>query len=108
MALSRNIGPKILELREAGHSYKQIVKILDCSLSTVAHHCNETSRKKAYQTKMFNHRKNTVILKEERGGACEICGFNQSLWALHFHHVVPGDKKFKLSDARGTRIENLR
>lgn len=104
----RNIGAKILELRAAGHNYNQIVEILECSKSTVAHHCNATSRKKAYEWKKQKHKTNTVTLKEERGGACEACGFDKSLQALHFHHVFPEEKKFKISDARGNCLEVIR
>ena len=39
----------------------------------------------------------TSILKTERGGKCESCGFDGDLGALHFHHRDPKKKKFALS-----------
>ena len=108
MAPYRNLGNKILELRASGLNYNEIVKSLNCSKSTVAHHCNATSRKKAYARKKSAHQNHTKLLKEERGGACEICGFNTSLRALQFHHINPAEKSFKISEYRGAAIETLR
>jgi CRISPR/Cas system Type II protein with McrA/HNH and RuvC-like nuclease domain len=38
---------QILELRKEGKSYNEIVKIVGCSKSTVAYHCNNTTKQKA-------------------------------------------------------------
>ena len=38
--------------------------------------------------------KQTVV--DERGGACERCGYNRYIGALQFHHL--GDKSFGLSE----------
>ena len=108
MAPYRNIGDKILELRASGLNYNEIVAVLNCSKSTVAHHCNPTSRKKAYTRKKNAHQIHTILLKQERGGACEICGFNTSLRALQFHHINPTEKSFKISECRGCSIDKLR
>ena len=41
----------ILELRYEGKSYKQIKKILGCSMSTISYHCgNGNEKKKSYPT----------------------------------------------------------
>lgn len=32
------------------------------------------------------------------GGGCKICGYNRSPWSLTFHHRVPHEKEFSLSD----------
>ena len=37
---------KIIELREKGYSYSQIVEELGCSKSTVSYHLNEDTKKK--------------------------------------------------------------
>lgn len=34
-----------------------------------------------------------------KGGACQICGYNKSLVALHFHHRDPSKKDFIISRA---------
>ena len=48
-------------------------------------------------------RKVKSILVEEAGGACAICGYDRYSGALHFHHLVPGDKVFALSRNGVTR-----
>jgi len=37
------------------------------------------------------------VLVEEAGGACQACGYNGCIGALHFHHVDSAGKKFALS-----------
>lgn len=37
---------------------------------------------------------------EYKGGKCEICGYNKSKRALHFHHVNPDEKDFSLAKYR--------
>jgi transposase len=36
-------------------------------------------------------------LVEEAGGACQACGYDRCVAALHFHHLEPDDKAFSLS-----------
>jgi transposase len=36
-------------------------------------------------------------LVEEAGGACEACGYDRCIGALHFHHLDPTEKIFSLS-----------
>jgi transposase len=43
------------------------------------------------------------VLVREAGGACVLCGYNQSLAGLHFHHVDPVAKAFALSRQGVTR-----
>ena len=38
-----------------------------------------------------------IELTEHKGGKCEICGYNKSTAALHFHHVNPKEKDFTIS-----------
>lgn len=33
-----------------------------------------------------------------KGGKCEICGYNKCMRALHFHHLNPTKKDFKISN----------
>jgi len=37
------------------------------------------------------------VLVEEAGGACQACGYDRCIGALHFHHVDSAAKKFALS-----------
>jgi transposase len=42
-------------------------------------------------------------LVSEAGGRCQICGYDKSVAALHFHHVDPAEKAFGLSGNGATR-----
>jgi transposase len=42
-------------------------------------------------------RKVKRVLVEEAGGACAVCGYSRCVAALHFHHLVPAEKQFSLS-----------
>jgi transposase len=54
-------------------------------------------------------RKVKEILVREAGGACCICGYAQSMRALHFHHLDPAQKRLEIN-ARGQALslETLR
>jgi hypothetical protein len=108
MPAQRNIGPTIKELYASGLSYNEIVEKLGCAKSTVAFHINDTTWRKSYQRKAQRHRDNVEFLKRERGGKCEICGFDLSMRALHFHHRIPAEKKFALSEKKGMALENMK
>jgi transposase len=42
-------------------------------------------------------RKVKLVLVEEAGGCCAVCGYDRCASALEFHHLVPSDKRFSLS-----------
>jgi hypothetical protein len=43
----------------------------------------------------------------EAGGACRLCGYDRYPGALHFHHLDPGEKRFRLSEQGATRSLSL-
>ncbi len=43
------------------------------------------------------------ILVAEAGGACVLCGYDRCTWALQFHHLDPGEKRFHLAAGGVTR-----
>jgi transposase len=43
------------------------------------------------------------LLVVEAGGACGLCGYSRCVAALEFHHVVPEEKAFALSEEGVTR-----
>ena len=54
-------------------------------------------------------RRAKMRLIAEAGGACQICGYDRSPRALHFHHLDPSQKQFSLGQRGLTRgIEKLR
>ncbi|MGO9488415.1 MAG: helix-turn-helix domain-containing protein [Solirubrobacteraceae bacterium] len=48
-------------------------------------------------------RKMKQILVEEAGGACCVCGYADTMRALHFHHVDPAEKRLELN-AKGVAL----
>jgi 5-methylcytosine-specific restriction endonuclease McrA len=48
-------------------------------------------------------RKVKAVLVAEAGGACSICGYARCQSALEFHHQIPSDKAFALSEEGVTR-----
>lgn len=41
------------------------------------------------------------VLVAEFGSACNICGYNRHVGALHFHHINPTEKSFTIANACG-------
>lgn len=44
----------------------------------------------------------------ERGGRCELCGYDKYVGALEWHHTDPTVKEFGIGDNRGKNIDQLR
>jgi transposase len=42
-------------------------------------------------------RKVKQVLVDDAGGRCRLCGYDRSVAALEFHHLVPAEKSFSLS-----------
>ncbi|HXF00633.1 MAG TPA: hypothetical protein VN458_09850 [Solirubrobacterales bacterium] len=40
-----------------------------------------------------------LLLVDEAGGCCAICGYDPCILNLHFHHVDPAEKSFVLSSS---------
>lgn len=45
---------------------------------------------------------------EYKGGRCLLCGYNDCLSALQFHHLDPTQKDFSISEKKNSRYEILR
>jgi hypothetical protein len=48
-------------------------------------------------------RRTKLLLVEDAGGRCILCGYDRCVAALHFHHLDPAQKKFALSRNGVTR-----
>lgn len=46
-------------------------------------------------------------LVEYKGGKCEICGYDKSIWAMQFHHINPEDKDFELSTKYNNGVADM-
>jgi hypothetical protein len=54
------------------------------------------------------HRRIRAMLIEEGGGRCAVCGYDQCSYNLHFHHVDPTTKSFKLAMGTGKSLATYR
>ena len=54
--------------------------------------------------------KRKLELIELKGGECEVCGYNNNIAALDFHHINPEDKNFQLDSRHlsNTHIDKLK
>lgn len=57
---------KIIELRDQGLSYKEIKKILGCSLGTISYHCGENQKDKTKKRNQKNQLSNTLAKKTNK------------------------------------------
>ena len=62
-------------------------------------YCGKYSDKKISKSQsVIEWRKRKKIeLVEYKGGCCELCGYDKSISALHFHHRNPEEKDFSIS-----------
>lgn len=47
-------------------------------------------------------------LVEEFGGACALCGYDECIWSLQFHHRDPSTKRFDIGRGMGMSMTSLR
>lgn len=88
---------QILKKRRRGLSYRAIAKDLSCARSTVYYYCNETAKEKKVQTTRSRRRRITAQLKAEHGAQCVVCGYDRCPEALEFDHLVPSEKRHRVS-----------
>lgn len=94
---------KILELREKGKTYNEIVAILGCSKGTVSYHCGNGQKAKA-KSRNFINKESSAKLKREnrlqlqklafrykRFCSCKICGIKNPV-VLQFDHRDSSEK----------------
>lgn len=60
-------------------------------------HYHSRKDKNVYFNQFKRSIKRKALLIEQRGGKCEICGYNSNLSALEFHHTEPKNKLFSLN-----------
>ncbi len=61
--MNKNYKNEILKLRANGHNYREIQKILGCSIGTIAYHCGETQKEKNKNRRINNKFRNSICNK---------------------------------------------
>jgi hypothetical protein len=49
-----------------------------------------------------------LLLVEEHGGGCVVCGYSRCVSNLHFHHVDPTTKSFEIQMGSGKALAAYR
>jgi 5-methylcytosine-specific restriction endonuclease McrA len=89
---------------------KKIAKLKGHSFETVQKYVQKKNRTKKVSNSeaVILWRKRTKLkLVESKGGKCQICGYNKSINALHFHHLDPNEKDFTIS-GKSVSFEKLK
>ena len=81
------------------HSRNKTGFCIDCKPKREYKSTAEIARK--YRTKRKN------ILIENKGGKCEVCGYNKCIRALEFHHIDPNKKEYNVSTSTNIDIDIL-
>lgn len=81
-------------------SLKKVARMKGRSFETVKKYVTikEKEKKVSKSESVIEWRKRTKLkLVEYKGGKCQICDYNKSITALHFHHLDPNEKDFSIS-----------
>ena len=88
------------------HTIKETAENFKVSITTVKRYVNkkrvkltdEQRRIKNYN-RVYTHRKKIKQKAVDyKGGKCEICDYNKSIWSLQFHHKESDKKEFTISN----------
>ncbi len=106
---TRKLDNNDLILTYDKNAQKQCTQCNEIKLIVEFYKHSKENRLHAYCKKCYNNQ--TVIrqreLKEQcveyKGGKCQICGYNEYLGALEFHHRDPTQKDFQISTITGRK-----
>jgi hypothetical protein len=100
---------EIFLLRSQGKSYKQIAKLIPCSLATVNYYLTKDGKEKVLKRQQNTRPQRRDFLRKKYrdflNGSCCKCGYSKCIDALHFHHLDPKTKKFTITDAVYNRVK---
>lgn len=72
-----------------------------CTEQTESKFCCHKCSNKYHVDRRRREMKLRLVL--DRGGSCELCGYNKCVDALEFHHINPENKNYALSKNGNTR-----
>lgn len=87
------------------HTIKETALHFGFSETTIKRYVNkktikltdEQKRKKNYNRVKTHRQKIKEKGVDYLGGKCQRCGYNKSIWSLHFHHIDAKEKSFSIS-----------
>jgi hypothetical protein len=90
---------KILELREQGFSYNQIVAELGCAKSTVSYYCGQEQKTKQLVRNKDKRNKLVKHIQESKSNkVCMDCGHSYPHFVMDYDHRPGVDKKSNVSN----------
>lgn len=97
---------KAQKIYDSGMSLREVGKIVGITRQTLSKYLNikekiskkenESKRDDVERVKKWKKNLRNEIVQKS-GGKCVICGYNKSIRALHFHHLDPKEKDFRIS-----------
>lgn len=96
---------KINEIKEyyLTHSLEETANHFNIGKSTVKKYASKAylkiTKEKKSSAEYVKERRRKIKEKaiNYKGGCCQKCGYNKSVWALSFHHLDPNEKDFNIS-----------
>ena len=81
-------------------SLKKVAKLKGHAFSTVQKYVvtkNRTKKVSKSEAVIMWRKRTKMKLVDYKGGKCQLCDYNKSLNALHFHHLNSNEKDFSIS-----------
>jgi hypothetical protein len=103
-----SVRERVMAVAKPGMSHREIARLAGCTKFSVTYHLSEKYREQCRLRKKTASESTTYKLKMSRGGACQHCGFSETLFALDWHHVDPSKKKFSVSEGRAGNYERAK
>lgn len=98
----------ILELRNKGFSYNEIVTKLGCSKGSVSYYLGQNQKLKTVTRTRDRRNKVSKFLREFKDSKkCMDCGEQFPHFILQFDHRPSEIKNFQISNARGKTLEDI-
>lgn len=104
MEKNKSLKDRILALKAAGYSYKEIQKELGCSKGTICYHVGIGQKNKTGQRRRDGRTKVRKFLQEYKAGKkCSDCGEDYPYWMLEFDHLK--DKSFTIGQFSSKTVD---
>ena len=94
--INEKVSKKLQKPEKYNYCKKCGVKLSHNNKSGICRKCKPPSKTHSEVVAEFRRRRKRELIKY-KGGKCEKCGYDKSVWSLHFHHIDPSKKDFNIS-----------
>jgi len=92
---------------EEKHCVKCGKKLAENNRSGMCKNCKPPAKTRNASVIEWRRRKKLILI-EYKGGKCERCGYDKYIGALDFHHKIPSEKDFSISNRNIRSIEKYK